>query len=243
MSTRELIEEVVEMHGGWERWARVHRIRAQLSLGGFIFSSHRQPAAFRELEVIVSPRAPSVLLRGFGGEGYAGRWTPRRAQLINPDGALIADRLNPRSSFTQFKKNFAWDALDVVYFTGYSLWNYLSFPFQLDTPDVKLTEFRAPDASSLDKLTAQFDHRLPTHSIQQTYHFNERRQLVRHDYTVDVIGALARVSNVGLTNEAVAGLRFYTRHEARLRLGQSTLPPFPTLLWFALDDLEVEYAD
>lgn len=239
MQQRELIDEVLTAHGGWERWNRVRRIEARLSSGGFAFTTHMQPHILRNLRISVKPHEAAVTLLGFGGEDYVGRWTPSRVQLWDSERALVAERHNPRESFNKLVKNVRWDKLDMLYFAGYALWNYLSFPFILDSSFVTLSESHALADKGLDTLSANFAPWLATHSMKQAFHVNAQRHLVRHDYTADVIGSWANATNYCVASEVVSGLRFYTRRKVFPRFGARIVMPFPTLVWIELDDIEV----
>jgi hypothetical protein len=238
MSPRELFEETIEAHGGRDRWRAVHAIEFALSSGGFAFLSRSQPNALKNLKVALRPHERQTLLGDFPHSGWQGTWTPDRVEIRDPDGALKAERRDPRRHFRGPLNQVYWDKLDILNFAGYALWNYLSFPFLLEEPGVVVTETGAGGASL--RLDFVFDPSFPTHSARQSFHLDPSRRLVRHDYTAYVIGAWATAANFCLDCVEAGGLRFYTRRKVYPRLAPSeTVVRFPTLVWIAIDDVRV----
>jgi len=244
MNPESLLEEVIAAHGGRERWRSVTAIEFSLQSAGFAFASHGQPSALRGLKVRVLPHQRIVQLRDYCRPGWSGEWSPHYVAMRNRDGALVSERHEPRTEFRGIVKNLVWDKLDILYFAGYALWNYLSFPFVLAEPGVKLAAPGSVDPGSSLRLAVEFPASLPTHSARQLFHFDEKRLLTRHDYTADVIGKWATAANCILASEVVDGLRFYTRRKVYPRMGaRQTVWPFPLLVWIEIDDLAVHFAE
>lgn len=245
MNPSTLLEETLAAHGGRQRWQSVNVINAAFSSGGLAFTSHMQPFSLKGLQLSLQPHARQVTLIDYGRKGWRGTWTPSHVQIVDDQGALIAQRHHPRANFSRFGKQWHWDKLDLLYFAGYALWNYLSFPFLLATADVTTEETMdstgAPAA--LRQLTARFSDAVPTHSSIQTFHIGPDGLLVRHDYTADVIGHWATAANFCLASQQVSGLRFYTRRRVVPRLGGKIVLPGPTLVWIEIDDLSVHTHD
>lgn len=234
-----LLSAVIDAHGGQSRWQAVSTIHASLSSGGLAFASHFQPSALKHLRVSMQPHARTVRFTDFCHPGWTGVWTPERVEIHDAAGRLQAERQHPRSDFSRLGKQFRWDKLDILYFGGYAVWNYLSFPFLLTLPEV--TVEASVDASSGQRvLEASFAPDFPTHSARQRFFLDNALQLTRHDYTADVIGRWANAANLCLASASVDGLRFYTRRKVYPRMGNVRVMPFPTLVWIEIDDLQVE---
>ncbi len=235
-TSRELLEETIQAHGGRERWQAVERLKFALSSGGFAFLSRSQPSALKYLKVSLRPRERETVLGDFPSPDWRGVWTPNHLEIRSPEGRLAAERRDPRNHFDGLVNRVYWDKLDILYFAGYALWNYLSFPFILEEPGARLTEGADPST----RLDAVFDAPFPTHSAKQSFWLDPSRRLVRHDYAADVIGIWATAANFCLDSVIVNGLRFYTRRKAYPRLGpRQTIVRFPTLVWIEIDDIEV----
>lgn len=239
MSACRLLENTLEAHGGRSRWQRVKCIEASLSSGGFAFASKFQGSALHGLAIEVYPHTRRVVLKNFCHRGWRGVWTPTHVQVLDHRDTLVWERQNPRAQFGRVVKQIYWDKLDILYFAGYALWNYLSFPFVLDLPGVVVTDTQEVNAQGFRRLAASFGPELPTHSAVQSFHVNAAHQLVRHDYTADVIGTWAHAANACLASQEVSGLRFYTRRKVHPLMGKHTVLPLPTLVWIELDDIRV----
>jgi hypothetical protein len=233
----ELLEETIQAHGGRDRWRMVERLEFRLSSGGFAFLSRSQPSALRDLRVSLRPHERETVLEDFPRPGWRGVWTPDQVRISDPDGRLAAERRDPRGHFRGLVHQVYWDKLDILYFAGYALWNYLSFPFILKEPGVFMME----TTGASPRLDAVFDAAFPTHSAKQSFWLDPSRRLVRHDYAADVIGAWATAANFCLDSVVVDGLRFYTRRKVYPRLGpRQTIVRFPTLVWIEIDDMQVK---
>ncbi len=244
MTSNELIDEIIQAHGGRAHWQRVVLIEAELSSGGFAFAAHCQPFALRGLKITVNPHGREVELRNFCRPGWRGLWTPDQVQIRDDQDVLVAERREPRARFGRLLSQVYWDKLDMLYFAGYALWNYLSFPFILETPGVVVSALEPPLEDAPRRLTAHFDASIPTHSPIQVFHIDTSYHLLRHDYTADVIGHWANAANLCLAAEEVAGLRFYTCRKVYPRMGRKqTVIPFPTLVWIDLDSIQVRLAE
>ena len=240
MTPAELLNETIEAHGGRARWRRVEALTATLSSGGLAFQSRCQPNALNNLTIEVRPHDVAVTLADFVRPGWKGIWTPARAAVHDDDGRLVEERSDPRSHFRGLVNQVYWDRLDILTFAGYALWNYLSFPFLLDGPDVALIGVDGPSEAGTLRLDVCFAPGAPTHSANQSFHIDPQRQLVQHDYVAEPIGRWATGANLCLASEVVDGLRFYTRRKVFPRFGpRRRVIPFPTLVWIEIDDLRV----
>jgi hypothetical protein len=235
----ELFEEVIAAHGGRDRWQSVEVIEASFSSGGLAFAAHLQPFALKGLRVSLMPHSRHLALNGYCRSDWCGIWTPTHVQIIDGDDSVVAERCDPRTSFSRVSRQFRWDKFDLLYFAGYALWNYLSFPFILEAPGVRLATPGDTKVTSERRLTAEFDERVPTHSRLQTFHLDEAGLLFRHDYTADVIGRWATAANFCIASEQVDGLRFYTRRRVLPRFGEHRVSPVPTLVWIEIGDIRL----
>ena len=241
MEPIDLLNHVIAAHGGRERWRAVESIEFNLSSAGLAFTLHMQPRALLNLRVALWPHERRVELHGFGAPGQVGVWTSDRVWIEQASDATLAQRHAPRAAFSGLLKQVRWDQLDILYFAGYALWNYLSFPFLLDQPGITLLASSRRDKAGGGRLEAAFDAAVPTHSRRQSFLISPEGLLTRHDYTADVIGGWATAANTCLSSTVVEGLRFYTRRQATPRLGSQLVLPGPTLVWICLDDLAVRF--
>jgi hypothetical protein len=118
MSAQALLEEILEAHGGRQRWAAAKTIEAELRSGGLLprtrFPGNRL-AAYR---ATVSVHEPRVVLDPFPRAGEPAVYERDRVRIEAADGAETSARENPRAAFaglSGLRRNLRWDALDTTY--------------------------------------------------------------------------------------------------------------------------------
>lgn len=237
-----LLAQVVARHGGMRRWASVDRIDARLSAGGLAFLSRWQACALIRRQVSMFPHQRRVLLAPFFDVGSVGEWTPDAVRVHRADRADVEQRMAPRARFDHWRSHIWWDRMDVLYFAGYALWNYLSFPFLLDDASVVLHPDVTRSPSGDRVLSVQFPEAYPTHCRHQRFHVDAEGCLVRHDYVAEVFGSWAAAANFCEVAQEHCGLRFYTRRRVLPSSAVCLALRFPTLVWIELDELVVHEA-
>lgn len=235
----DLLAEIVSGHGGLDQWRSVRMIEADFSAGGFAFAARCQPFALSNLRVSIMPHSRRLVLSDYCHPGWRGFWTTNSVEIRNADNRMVVKRLEPRREFSGLRRQLWWDKLDLLYFTGYALWNYLTFPFILLERGVTVVHCENMDGDAMKRLAVRFNEQLPTHSEYQEFHINENGLLIRHDYIADVIGSLASAANFCLASEIIDGFRFYTRREVYPRIGGDIVLPWPKLVGIELNDLRI----
>jgi hypothetical protein len=245
MRAAPLLRDVIDRHGGWDRWRRCSSITAGLSSAGLAFASRFQAGALLNRHIRLEPHARRLTAESYPKPGLVGTWSPGLVRIARASGEIDRERHDPRAAFASLAKHVHWDALDMLYFAGYALWNYLSFPFLLAEPGVAARV--SSDPKGLPEcltLHATFPSGFPTQCREQRFHLDRESLLLRrHDYTADVIGRGAIAANVCLASEDAAGLRFYTRRRVYPRLGANLVMPWPVLVWIELTNLKVEMTE
>ena len=142
-----LLDEVLDAHGGAERWAAARRIRSRVRSGGLLIRTRVPGNRFADYEVTVEPAERRAVLDPFPKDGLRGVFDSGEARIEAEDGAVIESRANPRAAFSGgsgLRRNLRWDALDSTYFAGYAMWNYLTTPYLLTREAVEAREGEAP---------------------------------------------------------------------------------------------------
>lgn len=211
----DLLETVLEAHGGLERWRRCSQARATIVSGGDLW-------AIKGLVQDQSPRQMTVALHHewasvtpYGSPDQRTDFTPDRIAIEKLDGEVVAERNDPRASFAGHELATPWDPLHRAYFNGYAMWTYLTTPFLLALPGVSVSEI-APlqeDGEVWAGLQADFPVEIATHCRVQEFYFGSDHLLRRHDYRVDVAGGFAAAQYVH-DIVAVDGIRLPTKRRA-----------------------------
>ena len=234
----DLLGLAVAAHGGADRWAQLSELRLRLGSGALGFASKGRPRALRGLEAVVSTREPRTALVPFPRTGFRGVFEPDVVRIESMDGAPHEERRVPRRAFRGLRHALRWDYVNVLYFAGYALWNYVTAPFLLMRRGVHSQEIE-PGASGLRRLAVRFPPDLPTHSPEQVYWFDQRGLIHWLDYTAEVFGRWARAAHHCDGHWQFDGITLATRRRVMPR-GPGRRPlPGPTLVWIRLDDIRV----
>ena len=242
-----LLEEVLEAHGGHERWQAASTVSARVRTGGLLPRTRMPGNKLADYRVTIDVRAPRTVLDPFPGEGTIGVFEPGEARIETRAGERVSVRANPRAAFSGLsgvRRNLRWDALDSVYFAGYAMWNYLTTPLLLTRDGVETAEGEAWEerGETWRRLEVTFPPGLDTHSRHQTFYFDPLRLLRRHDYVAEVVGGWARAAHYVSEHADVGGLVFPTRRRV-VPVGRRNRPlKRPTLVSIDLSELEVELA-
>ena len=211
----DLLDAVLEAHGGLERWQDFSLVRATIVSGGELWGIKGlvQDAAPREMTVSLHHEWASVT--PYGAADQRTDFTPDRIAIEKLDGEVVAERDDPRASFAGHELDTPWDPLHRAYFNGYAMWTYLTTPFLLALPGVSVSEV-APieeEGEVWAGLQADFPDQIATHCRLQEFYFGPDHLLRRHDYRVDVAGGFAAAQYVHDIVD-VEGMKFPTRRRA-----------------------------
>ena len=198
----ELLTRILDAHGGLARWNRFEKLAASIVSGGgfFAFKGMIQDPKPRQMNVWLHEERSSVA--PFGAPDQRTAFTPDRIAIERLDGAIIAERYQPRDSFAGHQMSTPWDTLHRAYFNGEAPWTYLTTPFLLAMDGVRVEETEPWQEGSAKwrVLRAHFPGAIETHSQIQDFFFGEDLMLRRHDYSVNIAGGFAAAQ---LTSEYV----------------------------------------
>jgi hypothetical protein len=212
------LNEVIDAHGGMDRWKSHEKVEATIVTGGGFFSLKGllQDADPRRMTVWLHEERSSVL--PFGAPDQRSMFTPDRIAIEKLDGTVVAERLVPKDSFAGHQMHTPWDALHRAYFNGEALWTYLVTPFLLAMDGVRVeeTEPWKEDGQTWRVLRAYFPSSIETHSLVQDFFFDDAGLLRRNDYQVNIAGGFGASQ---LTSEytTVDGIALPTRRRAYTR--------------------------
>lgn len=214
----DLLNKVLDAHGGVERWNRFNTVKATIVSGGELWGIKGvvQDAMPREMTVSLHQQRASVT--PFGNPDWRTAFRADYIAIETTQGTIVRERLNPREAFAGHDMDTPWDPLHRAYFSGYAMWTYLTTPFFMTMPGFKVTEI-APwqeGSEAWGGLRVEFADDIASHSSLQDFYFGDDGLLRRHDYHVDIAGGFAAAQYVSDYVEA-QGLRFPTRRRAYLR--------------------------
>ena len=236
----ELLVEILDAHGGIDRWNQYQRVEATIVTGGGLFSLKGLPqdSSPRRMTAWLHEERSSVF--PYGAPDQRTMFTPDRVAIEKLDGSIVAERDAPRDSFAGHQMNTPWDALHRAYFNGEALWTYLTTPFLLAIEGVRLEETEPwhEGAEKWRVLRVYFPGSIETHSLVQDFFFGEDLLLRRHDYSVNIAGGFAAAQ---LTSDYVTanGIGLPTRRRAYTRGPDRR--PIMDMLMVSIDLSEIEF--
>jgi hypothetical protein len=214
----QLLHEALSAHGGLDRWRKVQTVRATIVTGGQLWGMKGLVQDPNPREMTVAAHTQHASLYPFGAPDQRTDFTPDRLAIEKLDGRIVAERVDPRSSFEGHGTRTPWDPLHRAYFNGYAMWTYLTTPFLLAMPGFDVTEIEPwwENGERWCGLRAAFPAHIVGHSTIQDFYFGQDYLLRRHDYHVDVAGGFAAAQYVHNIVE-VDGLRMPTVRRAYRR--------------------------
>jgi len=240
-----LLDEVLEAHGGLERWRAARQIRARVRSGGLLLRTRVPGTRFADYLITAGLDERRSVAEPFPREGNRAVFDGGAARIETTDGEVVESRADPRPEFfgrSGLRRNLRWDALDSTYFAGYAMWNYLTTPYLLTRDGVEASEGEPwfQDGERWHRLEVTFPPGLDTHSPRQSFYFDDRGLLRRHDYVAEVVGGWAHGAHYCTDHVEADGLVFPTRRRVRPIGPRNRSLPFPTLVWLELSEIEVE---
>jgi hypothetical protein len=193
-----LLDAVLAAHGGLERWHLYSFLEATIVSGGELWQIKGQPQGPAPRRMTIALHREWASVQPFGAPDQKTDFTPERIAIEKLDGSVVAERKNPRESFTGHELTTPWDPLQRAYFNGYALWTYLTTPFLMTLPGFTVTELD-PIEDNGERwfgLQARFPGNFASHSGLQEFYFDSDLLLRRHDYRVDVAGGFAAIQYV-----------------------------------------------
>ncbi|MER8376020.1 hypothetical protein [Mesorhizobium sp. M1406] len=185
-----LVETAIEAHGGMERFSRFSFLTAKLHQGGVLWGLKGKATVLEDCHLKVDLKREWVSHWPFSPTNNKSAFTPDRVTIETPAGEVVEELLNPRASFDGYEMETHWSNPQVAYFSGYTMWTYLTSPFILKQPGVVSEEVESwnENGETWRRLRVTFPASIATHSTVQSFYFNADGILVRHDYEVDIQG-------------------------------------------------------
>jgi len=237
----QLLDLVLEAHGGLARWKSFDTVRATfLSSGGLLpMKGLEVPAPASE--AVAAIQEESLLIQGYRKPEWRMKFTPESVEVETTAGKLVEERSSPRKSFAGHTLWTPWDLMQVAYFNGYARWTYLTTPFFMAMPGVKVTEIepRHEGTETWRGLRARLPEGIVSHSAEMEFYFGPDLLLRRHDYRFEIGGGVPVAQYVYDLVEA-DGFRFPSKRRAYVRSPSGR--PIHDLLLISIDirDYHVE---
>jgi hypothetical protein len=237
----QLLSNVINAHGGLDRWKEILTVVPTLTFGGLAFQSRFNNAGLVERKIKVSVRKPKVILEDFPEKSYRGFFTPDKV-WIEHRGEVVQHRFFPREAFKSLRHSFYWDDLDLLYFAGYAGWNYFNSPFLLAYEGVETREIEPwiEKGERWHRLEVKFPPSIPTHCQNQVFYFDQSYHMVRFDYCPEVYASWARGAHYCTAYKTWDGIRMPTRRKVFPNRANNKSTYFPTIVWIKVNHIDFE---
>jgi hypothetical protein len=235
----ELVEQAVAAHGP-DAFDSASELVADCAVGGVAFAMRFKRGAMSRFEGRVSTREPRSVLAPYPKPGQRGVFEGDRVWIETEDGEPVAERRDPRSAFGG-RRNLWWDDLDLLYFSCYALWNYMTTPFLFRRPGFEFEEVEPwqEDGERWRRLHVRFPADVPTHSPEQDFYFDADGKLRRLDYTAQVFGGWAKAAHYCREHREFSGLLVPTRRRVTPRRPNNKPLFGPTLVWIEVHGVKL----
>lgn len=236
-----LLDDVIEAHGGAERWNKVTTIDADLSITGAMWARKGWPDALKDVHVTIETRKQWTSYRPFTATDRRSVCTPDLTVIETLDGRILNERRNPRAAFKDHTPATAWDDLNLAYFSGYAIWNYLTTPFLFLLPGIKAEEIEPwrNGGETHRRLQVMFPDSIATHGAEQIFHVGQDNLISRVDYSAEVVGNLPTAHTM-TDYKDFDGIKVATRRRAYRRNPDGTADP--SLVAVAIDIADLRLA-
>jgi hypothetical protein len=215
-----LLEDALDASGGLNRWHQVKRFTVHLSIGGALLARKGKAGLLKDVVAEGSTQTQSLRLTGFTAPDKRCVYRPDQVAIEGLDGDVLQVRSNPRAAFLGHPDRTPWDDLHLAYFCGFSIWNYLTTPFLLAHPDIKLEELPSwrEGNEAWRRLRAVFPAPIATHSPEQIFYFDHDGLQRRLDYRTCGNTGDAQVAHYSTAHQEFSGIVMPTLHRS-LRFG------------------------
>lgn len=214
----DLLKFVLSANGGTATWKKKEKVSVHLRITGQLWHAKGVGGILSNTHLYSDCREQKVCFTSLTENNLKGIFEPNQVVLQSTNGKTLEERFNPRESFNSHGPSTHWDMPDLLYFSGYAIWNYLTMPFNFDLPgfDTKEIEPYLENEEQWRCLKVTFPDYIATHSKVQLFYFNQNGLLMRHDYFADILGSVP-VTHYVYDHQQFDGLMMPTRRLAYLR--------------------------
>ena len=236
----DLLDFVVEAHGGLKRWDELETVSAHLIQSGVTWEMVGQKGILDDVFVTASLHEERVSHYPFGAAGRS-VFTPERVVIEDDDGTVVEALDQPRASFAGHTVQTPWTAPELAYFVGTAMWTYLTQPFTFTLPGFDTSELEPwqENGERWRRLRVAWPGNLASLGAVLTVYVGEDGLIRREDYDVEIMGGSAGAHYMsGYTR--VAGIMLPTGHRILPRTPEGQALTEPLLI--SIDLSEITFA-
>jgi hypothetical protein len=209
----DLLDVVIEAHGGLERWNELDAISARLVQGGALWGLKGQEGVLADVFVRASLHEEHESHHPFGAPDLRSTFRPQRVAVETTSGDVVEALAEPRASFAGHALETPWTRLQLAYFGGTAMWTYLTQPFTFALDGFKTSELDPWHEAGEEwrRLHVVWPHCLATHTTEQTLYVGPDGLFRRHDYDIEIAGGTSGAHYIS-DYAKVAGIMVPAKH-------------------------------
>jgi len=234
----DLLDELVDAHGGLGRWNELQTVSAHLRQGGVVWELKEQEGLLDDVYITADLHEERASHYPFGATDRRSAFTPARVAIETMDGSVLEELDRPRESFSGHTLETPWTTLQLAYFAGTAMWTYLTQPFTFTLPGFETRELDPWQENDEEwrRLRVVWPNHLATHSSVQTVYVGDDGLIRREDYDVDIMAG-SRGAHCFTHYTQVAGIALPTRHRIVPRAPDGRALPDPLLVSIDVGDI------
>ncbi len=232
-----LLDDVLAACGGLDRWRRLKQFTIHVSMDGDFFSRIGRAGLFKDMVAEGPTQSQSLQLTGFTAPDKCALYQPDRVAIQDLGGEVLQSCSDPRQAFP-VRNGEPWDDIHLVYFCGFSIWNYLTTPFLLAQPGIEIEELEPWNVNNQvwRRLRASFPPSIVTHCREQIFYFDADGLQRRTDY--HVMGT--SIAHLSWAHQRFCGILIPTLRRSLLRQPDGTVVARPALIDIEIFDASFE---
>jgi hypothetical protein len=241
VSTKSLLDEAIEAHGGLDRWRQVRAADVHCAVNGAVWALKRVPGILTDFHYRIDLHHQRGSFPNFMQSGQKATFQADRVAIETTGGTVIDELLRPAESMEAQTLQTAWNALQLVYFVGYAIWSYMTTPFCFTMPGFTTAEVEPwqQGDETWRRLKVIFPDYLARHAKEQTYYFGSDGLLRRHDYVAEPVTKDRVATHYIMNNKVFSGITIGTKQRVYVLNPDGGYSPEPLLV--SLDVEEVSF--
>lgn len=236
-----LLDKAMDAHGGLENWKKIKLLHVDLDIGGNILLTKFNSPLNRHYSCTIDPNNIEAILDPYPKPGFRGIYQGHDVWIQSEVGKEVKRKQVDRTSLSS---QVVWDDLDLLYFLGYAIWNYVLTPFLFRLPGFKVRELEPQQQRNgevVRRLKVIFPDTVPTHCPEQTFYFNEQGRLIRLDYTAEILGRWAKGAHICSQHQRFGNFVFPTKRKVYGAWFPKHPMPFFTAMQGAIRNVHIAY--
>ena len=216
-----LLQRIMQAHGGFNRWQQVESVQVDINIFGPILITRFKSPWLSNITANIFTDRPYVSFHNFPEQDMTSIFDGFDVYIYNANDRVISEKNFSADTSLKNKARLHWDHMDLVYFLGHAMWNYICTPFMLNTEHfdcVQGDDWLDKDGRRLNTLDVRFPENIPSHCRQQTFYFNQQSLLQRIDYRTDSFGPVSIGTHYCDHHKTVDGFVFPTHRQVFPRL-------------------------